>query len=158
MKKKKQRKGAVELEWATAHFFSKFESQYNKLYCDTGPDRHGLGDRPGCARAHSGKPRHGMVGLGHGPATRPTRATTRPARAQGHVTARARGLIGGGVAIQTLYRGWGAALCRDTARNTAAIRLPAPCDKAQGRCDMRDMARSRDLCRDTILYRDQGRS
>ena len=26
--------------------FSKCESQYNKLYCGTGLDRHGLGDRP----------------------------------------------------------------------------------------------------------------
>ena len=42
-KKKRCRK----LEWATAHFFSKCESQYSKLYCDTGFDRHGLGDRPG---------------------------------------------------------------------------------------------------------------
>ena len=31
--------------WATAQFFSKCESQYCKLYCDTGLDRHGLGDR-----------------------------------------------------------------------------------------------------------------
>ena len=44
MKKKKR---CRKLEWATAHFFSKCESQYSKLYCDTGFDRHGLGDRPG---------------------------------------------------------------------------------------------------------------
>ena len=82
MNEKKKRKGAVELEWATANF-SKFESQYNKLYCDTGLDRQGLGERPGraagaqgCARAYSGTPRHGVVGLGHDPTTRPARAMT----------------------------------------------------------------------------------
>ena len=31
--------------------FSKCESQYCKLYCDTRLDRHALGDRPGRARA-----------------------------------------------------------------------------------------------------------
>ena len=31
--------------------FSKCESQYSKLYCDTGLDKHGLGDRPGHAGA-----------------------------------------------------------------------------------------------------------
>ena len=81
--------------------FSKFESQYSKLYYDTGLDRHGLGDRLGHARARRGaqgqargrrgKPRHCVVGLGHGPATRPARAMTLPARAQGHAIALARG-------------------------------------------------------------------
>ena len=86
--------------------------------------------------------------------------------------AHAGGLAGVGVAIQTLYRSWGVALCRDIARDTTAIRRPAPCDMAQGRCDKRanarDMAqgrcdkrsnsrntaRHRDLCRDTILCHD----
>ena len=36
----------------------------------------------------------------------------------------------------------------------AAIPLPTPYDKAQGRCDT---TCGRDLCRDTILYRDLGR-
>ena len=59
-------------------FFSKFESHYSKLYCDTEPDRHGLGDRPGCVvGAHNGTPRHGVVGLGHGPATVSKRARAR---------------------------------------------------------------------------------
>ena len=44
----------MELEWATAHF-SKFESQYNKLYCYTGLDRHGLGERPGRAGERKGR-------------------------------------------------------------------------------------------------------
>ena len=57
--KKKEGKGAMELEWATAHFFY-VESQYSKLYCDTGLDRHGLGDRPGrsaCAVGPQAEPR-----------------------------------------------------------------------------------------------------
>ena len=71
-------------------FFSKFESQYSKLYCDIGPDRNDLGDRPGRAAGaqepamvHRGTPRHGVVGLGHGPTTWQERATTRSACAQG---------------------------------------------------------------------------
>ena len=66
-------------------FFSKCESQYNKLYCDTGLDRQGLGDGPGGASSAHDRPRYGR--LGH------DTTTTRPA-------ARARGLAGG--------------LCRDT--------------------------------------------
>ena len=48
-----KKKGVVELEWAIA-YFSKFESQYNKLYCDIGLDRHGLGDRPGTVASSQG--------------------------------------------------------------------------------------------------------
>ena len=53
-------------------FFSKCESQYSKLYCDTGLDRQGLGDGPGRARARKGvqgvhkgahgRPRYGRLG------------------------------------------------------------------------------------------------
>ena len=57
---------------------------------------HGVGDRLGRAagahgsvRARSGTPRHDVVGLGHGHATRSARATTRPTHAQGRATARA---------------------------------------------------------------------
>ena len=39
MKKKMLQEGC----WATAQNFSKCESQYSKLYCDTGLERHGLG-------------------------------------------------------------------------------------------------------------------
>ena len=102
----------------------------------------------GRARARIGTSRHGVVGLGHDPVTRPAWATT----SMGHDTADPRlkacdsarvAWLVGGVAIQTLYRGWGGggALCRDTARDTAAIRHPAPCDMEQGHCDTRCSAR-----------------
>ena len=70
MKKKKE-----EEKRCSGAVFSKFESQYRKLYCDTGLDRQGLGDGPGGAWS----------------------ATTLPA-------AHARGLAGGEcVTIQLLY-------------------------------------------------------
>ena len=48
MKKKKKEK--VQWSWnGLLTIFSKFESQYSKLYCDTRPDRHSLGDRLGRA-------------------------------------------------------------------------------------------------------------
>ena len=47
-------------------------------------------------------------------------------------------------------------MCRDTARDTAVIRRPVPCDTAQERCDTGDSARGRGLGRNTILYRDRG--
>ena len=49
MKKKKRCSGAGMGYCPFFFFFSKFESQYIKLYCNTGPGRHGLGDRPGRA-------------------------------------------------------------------------------------------------------------
>ena len=62
--------------------FSKYESQYSKLYCDTGLDRHGLGDKPGRAagvqgvrRSAHGRPRYGRLGHDTGHDT----VTTRPA-------------------------------------------------------------------------------
>ena len=134
-------------------FFSKFESQYIKLYCDTEPGRHGLGDRPGRAAGAQRRAvaRHDMAWSGW---DMRARAMTRLTRAQGRATTRARDLAGEGVAIQTLYRGWGAALCCDTTCDTAAIRRLAPCDMLDS---AHDTARGRDLCRDTILYRDWGR-
>ena len=65
-RKKKNCKG----DWlAYCPFFSKCESQYNKLYCDTGLDKQGLGDGPrraagtqGRARGAHGRPRYGRLG------------------------------------------------------------------------------------------------
>ena len=59
MREKKEFAG--ETGWATAHFFSKCESQYSKLYCDTGLDRQGLGDGPGRAAGAQG-PARGVHG------------------------------------------------------------------------------------------------
>ena len=84
-------------------FFSKCESQYNKLYCDTGLDRHGLGDKPGCAAGAQGRVRgvQGARRVGHDTAGWATiQATTRPREATTQPAARSRGLAGG--------------LCRDT--------------------------------------------
>ena len=48
--------------------FSKFESQYNKLYCDIGLNRQALGDRPeraagvqGALKGAQGQPRYGRL-------------------------------------------------------------------------------------------------
>ena len=60
-------------------FFSKCESQYSKLYCETGLDRHGFGDRPGCAVGVQGARRVGHYTTGWATiqaTTRPREATT----------------------------------------------------------------------------------
>ena len=47
-------------------FFSKCESQHSKMYCDTGLDRQGLGERPGHAagarKGAHGQPRYSRLG------------------------------------------------------------------------------------------------
>ena len=102
----------MELEWATAHFF--LSLSHNTASCIVTQGLKGMAwetglgkqqARRGAQQARRGPPRHGVVGLGHGPATRPTRVTTRPASTQGRATASARNLAARGVAIQTLYRG-----------------------------------------------------
>ena len=55
--------------------FSKFESRYSKLHCDTGPERHGLGARQ--------EARHGRAGAQWYATTRRKGAVTRPAHARG---------------------------------------------------------------------------
>ena len=55
-----EKKGREKVQWSwngLLPIFSKFESQYSKLYCDTGLDRHGLGDRPGHAAGAKGHAR-----------------------------------------------------------------------------------------------------
>ena len=58
MKKKcaKKKKRCRKATGLLPKFFSKCESQYSKLYCDTRLDRQGLGDRPKhTAEAHKGR-------------------------------------------------------------------------------------------------------
>ena len=143
---KKERKGAVELEWTTAHFF--LSLSHNTASCILTQGLTGKG-----AQWHA--------------TTRRGRVRTRlcDMASKGHDTTgpRTRGMR----QRERAWPGWwgsrdtnivsclGAALCRDTARDTAAIRRPTPCDTG-GR--VRNTERDRDLCRDTILYRDRGRS
>ena len=79
MKQNDEKKNCRGDCWATAQFFSKCESQYSKLYCDTELDKQGLGDRPGRA-AGARMVVHDTAGWATiEPTTWPREATTRPA-------------------------------------------------------------------------------
>ena len=113
---KKKKKTLQEAGMGYCPYFSKFESQYSKLYCDIGLDRQGLGDGPGRAAGAQGRAA-GAQGRAAGaqgraaawPATiQPAGPRYSPRHGQGrprHGRRRARGLAGGEcVTIQLLYR------------------------------------------------------
>ena len=86
MKKKGKKKFLQGRLLGYCLIFSKCESQYCKLYCDTRLDRHGLGDRPGRARGAQGRARgaqgraRGAQGRARGAQGCAWSATIRPAR------------------------------------------------------------------------------
>ena len=103
--------------------------------------------------ARTRAPRHGQQSA----TTRPARGCDTAGLRVGRAAARARMVWPlRCVAIQILYRGGGAALCRDTACDTAAIRCRSATTCAAARATRRAERATGILVVIQILYRDRG--